>query len=212
METNCESYWYTIPPRRGGKQNGCAPFLCWWTRHFKTSHLQKCVMQKSIAWQPGEVRGKTRSTRARIGRTRIEKSATRAPTSRFPGTSRIAYFVMLLHHFLGAANHLFYHTSCSRHLFRCPETWLCIATHKCDQTGFKTPFWYRLFEALGWLQTIGGTSMHQITFSWHLSSTGCSKFQVLALSVDAGRHTLDFTDILIANAKCNIYSDILVPI
>ena len=42
-----------FPPRWGGKQNGCAPFLCWWTHHIKMSHLRKCVIQKSIAWQQG---------------------------------------------------------------------------------------------------------------------------------------------------------------
>ena len=64
---------------------------------------------------------------------------------------------------------------------------------------------------IGFLRhTLGATSLHQIAFLSHLPPTNYSKFRVLALPGVAERRTLVFTDLLIANAKCES-DDILAP-
>ena len=114
---------------------------------------------------------------------------------------RNASFAELLHHFWGAANPLFYRISCSQRLLQSPGDPILHHDAQTRQTGLKNPFKYRLFEA-DLVQTLGATSLHQIAFFWHLPPTNYSKFHVLALPGVAGRRTLVFTDILIANAKC----------
>ena len=120
-----------------------------------------------------------------------------------------ASFAVLLHHFRGAANPLFCRISCSERLLQCREDPILHHDAQTRQTSLKNPFKYRLFEAV-WIQTLGATSLHQITFLWPLPSTNCSKFHVLALPGVAGRRTLVFTDILIANARSES-GDILAP-
>ena len=83
-----------------------------------------------------------------------------------------------------------------------PGTRFCITTHKPARQASNT------LLGIGFLRhTLGATSLHQIPFLWHLPPTNYSKFRVLALP---GRRTLVFTDILIANAKCES-GDILAP-
>ena len=64
--------------------------------------------------------------------------------------SRNASFVVLLHHFWGAANPLFCRISCSQRLLQCPGDPILHHDAQTRQASLKYPFGYRLFEAYAW--------------------------------------------------------------
>ena len=123
--------------------------------------------------------------------------------------SRNAYFVVLFHYFWSTVNPLFCRISCSQRLLQCLGGPILHHDAPIRPESLKNPFRYRLFGA-AWVHTLGATSLHHITFLWPLPSTNCSKFRVFAHPGVAGGRTLVFTDILIANAKCES-GDILAP-